>query len=389
MPPRYTSREFLDRLVAFPTISADSNLDLIRFVGDYLSAWGVAWRLSHDDSRRKANLFATLPARSGEAKLGGLVLSDHTDVVPVAGQDWHSDPFTVVERGGLLYGRGTSDMKAFAACVLALLPEFIEAPPSIPLHLALSYDEEVGCFGAVRLIDDLLAAGYHPRLAVIGEPTLMQVVNGHKGVFGFRTTVTGVPAHSSQPHRGANAIFAAARIIEAIRAEAEAAKTRARPDTDFQPPYTSVNCNQIEGGTAVNILPEKCSFYWEFRLAPWDEAAAITGRITHFIDEVARPALKAEHPDADIVTEQVVHVPPLRPEPGNEMEAIALSLTGLNRATTVSYGTEAGLFQQAGMATVICGPGSIDQAHQPNEFIDPAQLTACEAFLRKLVARFQ
>lgn len=381
---RLTAREWLDRLVAFPSVSSDSNMDLIRCVGEYLESWHVPFRLTQSVDGHKANLFATIAAHDGEATRGGLVLSGHTDVVPVAAQHWTSDPFTVTERGGLLYGRGTSDMKGFCAVALAQIPALVANPLPVPLHIALSCDEETGCQGVPSLLADLLAEGIRPRAAIIGEPTLMQVVNSHKGCYVMEALITGIPAHSSQPHRGVSAISAAAKLVEVIEAEDRAAQARAQDGSDFAPPRSSVTVTMIDGGTATNIIPGRCRVAWDLRLAPWDRAEEVLGRIRAKVEEDIRPALKAQHPDADIEIRALATVPPLRPDPDSALERLALTLTGHNRAIAVSYATEAGLFQQDGMDTVICGPGSIDQAHQPDEFIDPVQLDLCADFLNRL-----
>jgi acetylornithine deacetylase len=386
VPQSYGSRELIDRLIAFPTVSADSNLDLIEFTRDYLAGWGMDIRLTRDATGKKANLFATLPGSGGERE-GGLVLSGHTDVVPVVGQAWDTDPFRVTEKDGRLYGRGTCDMKSFIAISMAMVPEIVAKKLPYPVHFAFSYDEEVGCLGAAHMIRDLVDAGIRPRFAVIGEPTLMQVVNAHKGCACYQTHVKGVAVHSSQPHRGASAVFTAARIITAIEEEAKRAKARARPGYDFDPPYTTINCNMVEGGTAFNIIPSAATLSWEFRLAPWDEAAPITASIQNYIETVALPALRAEHPDGDIWTEAICAIPPLKPDARSVLEPLALAVTGNNRAMQVAYGAEAGLFQEAGIDTIICGPGSINQAHQPNEWIDIDQIGQCEEFLRKLTDR--
>lgn len=384
-----TARALLDRLVAFPSVSSDSNLDLIRFVGDYLDGWGVPWRLSRSVDGHKANLFATIPATDGETRRGGLVLSGHTDVVPVASQPWSSDPFTVTERGTRLYGRGTSDMKGFCAVALAQVPALVQNPLPVPLHFALSCDEETGCQGVPSLLADLVAEGIAPRAAIIGEPTLMQVVNSHKGCYVVEALITGIPAHSSQPHRGVSAISAAAKLIAAIEREDAATLTRQAASSDFEPPRSSLTVGMIEGGTATNIIPGFCRLAWDLRLAPWDQADAILGRIYKVVDEEIRPGLKAQHPDADIEIRPIATVPPLRPDPASALERLTLALTGHNRAIAVSYATEAGLFQQEGMDTIICGPGSIDQAHQPDEFIEASELVACAEFLGRLFEKLR
>jgi acetylornithine deacetylase len=374
-----TAVEILDRLVGFPTVSQDSNLALIDFVRDYLARWNLPARLTFNAERTKANLFATIGSGPG-----GVVLSGHTDVVPVAGQAWSSDPFAMTRRDGKLYGRGTADMKGFIATALALVPELAGRALPEPVHLALSFDEEVGCIGVHHLLADLAGAGIHPRLAVIGEPTSMRVVAAHKGICANHTTITGVPAHSSLPHRGVNAIAAAAEVIGFIQSEARAAEQRARPAEDFDPPHTTYNLGVINGGTAMNIIAEHAALAWEFRNVPWDDSAALLGNVQRFVAEDLRPRLKARDPRADAVTECRVEVPGLMADPDSPAVRTALRLTGQNQTRTVAFSTEAGLFQRAGIAAVICGPGSIDDAHRADEFVAPDQLEACAQFLHRL-----
>jgi acetylornithine deacetylase len=376
-----TPIELLDRLVGLPTVSQDSNLALIDFVRDYLARHGVAARLTFNRERTKANLFATIGAGPG-----GIVLSGHTDVVPVAGQAWTSDPFAMTERDGRLYGRGTADMKGFIATALALVPELGARAGAEPIHLAFSYDEEVGCLGVHELLADLGAAGIAPRLAIIGEPTSMRVVSAHKGICSHRTCFTGVPAHSSQPHRGVNALMAAGRMIEFLDKEARAAEARARPTGDFDPPYTTYNVGVLEGGTAMNIIAASAEMLWEFRNVPWDDSADLRARADRFVTDALRPSLKARDPRADAATELLVEVPALLPDPDSPAVRLALQMTGQNRTGTVAFSTEAGLFQRAGIAAVICGPGSIDDAHRADEFVPRDQLSACAAFLRRVAA---
>jgi acetylornithine deacetylase len=378
---RLSPRQLIDRLVGFDTTSAKSNLALIDFVEAYLAGHGVPARRTVDSSGLKANLFATL----GPEAAGGVVLSGHTDVVPVDGQPWTSDPFAVAERDGRLYGRGTADMKSFLAVALALVPEALAAGLALPIHLALSYDEEVGCLGVGRLIADVKAALPPPRIVVIGEPTDMKLVNAHKGVSGFKTRVTGREAHSSQPQRAGNAVMAAADLIAFIGRLAE--ETAAgRRDERFEPPHTTFNVGTVAGGSALNIVPRHANFEWEFRLVPGDDGDAILERFQRFAEDEVLPRLRQNAPEADVVTETLSRAPPLTPESDSPAEALVRLLTGANRAGTVAYGTEGGLFQEAGFSTVVCGPGSIDQAHRPDEFIELAQVDACEAFLRRLIA---
>jgi acetylornithine deacetylase len=375
-----TPVEMLTRLVGFDTTSRDSNLALIGFVADYLKALGVQARLTHDDAKRKANLFATL----GPSGDGGIVLSGHTDVVPVDGQPWDTDPFTLTEKGGRLYGRGTCDMKGFVATALALAPEIVRRKPKVPIHFAFSYDEEVGCAGVGRLIADVLKTGLKPRAVIVGEPTDMKVVDAHKGIYVFRTTVTGREAHSSLTDKGVNAIVAAAELIGFLARLAEEMAGRADPASGFDPPYTTIQIGTIEGGTALNIVPRRCSFVWEYRLMPGADEHEVEHRFRSHADEL-RAQLKTRAEEADVVTEATNRVPGLDPDPGSAAERLAFALAGSNQAYKVPYGTEAGLFQRAGMASVVCGPGSINQAHKPNEFVERSQIDACEAFLRRLI----
>lgn len=378
---RVSPRRMIERLVAFDTTSAKSNLALIDFAEDYLKGKGVPCRRTVDGTGKKANLFATLGPRIA----GGVVLSGHTDVVPVDGQPWTSDPFRVTERDRRLYGRGTADMKSFLAVALALVPEALAADLKAPIHIAMSYDEEVGCLGVGDLIADVKANLPMPRMVVIGEPTSMKLVTAHKGISGFETRITGREAHSSQPQNAANAVMAAAELIGFIARMAEEKRGGTHQNERFEPPYTTFNVGTIEGGSALNIVPRHAAFRWEFRLVPGDDAEAILARFNRFAEEEVLPRLRAQAPEAEIATDILSQVPPLRPESDSPAEVLVRLLTGANRSETVAYGTEGGLFQEAGFSTVVCGPGSIDQAHRPDEFIELAQVEACAAFLRKLI----
>jgi acetylornithine deacetylase len=378
---RFSPRQLIDRLVGFDTISAKSNLALIDFVEGYLADHGVPARRTTDASGLKANLFATL----GPDTAGGVVLSGHTDVVPVEGQAWTGDPFALAERDGRLYGRGTADMKSFLAVALALVPDALAAGLARPIHLALSYDEEVGCLGVGRLIADVKANLPPPGIVIIGEPSDMKLVTANKGIAGFETRVTGREAHSSQPHRAANAIVAAAELIGWLAGLAEEKRDGALRDERFDPPYTTFNVGTVAGGSALNIVPRDARFAWEFRLLPGDDGEEILRRFERFAEQEVLPRLRRTAPEAAIVTEARAQVPPLVPERESPSEALIRLLTGANRAEAVCFATEGGLFQQAGFSTVICGPGSIDQAHRPDEFIELTQVEACEAFLRKLI----
>lgn len=380
---RYSTREMIERLIAFDTTSAYSNLELIEFVRDYLEGWGLESRLTHDAGGTKANLFTTAGPQDRE---GGVVLSGHSDVVPVTGQSWSSDPFELTERDGRLYGRGTSDMKSFLAIALALVPDMLEAGLKQPLHIALSYDEEVGCLGVQGLIEDLVANLPRPRAVIVGEPTEMKLVTGHKGIVGWNTTVSGKAAHSSQPQMGANAIIGAAMLIGELQRIQDDLKGTAPAGSPFEPPYTTIGVGVIEGGEATNIVANNCTFKWEFRPVPGQDEDAIVGRLERYAREVVEPWLRQGEPAARVVSEERVRVTPLVPEEGGAAEDLVRRLTGSNDSGVVSFTTEGGLFQAAGISTAICGPGSIAQAHQADEFIEISQIEACEAFMRELIA---
>lgn len=378
-----SSIDMLARLVAFPTVSRDSNLPLIDWVEDYLAAFGARCRRTRNKAGDKANLFAAI----GPDVPGGVVLSGHTDVVPVDGQDWHTDPFELTERNGLLYGRGSSDMKGFSAVFLSRLAQLDLTALERPLYLALSYDEEVGCLGIDRMVDDALATFAKPDYAIIGEPTTMQIVRAHKSINVFRTVVTGQAAHSSQPHRGAGAILAAARIIEHLDALGRTKRAEAA-ESGCEPPWTTVQVGKIQGGTAVNILPGHCEFLWEYRGLPAEDPDTIIEAMQAFIEQEVVPDLREFAPAASVETTPIARVPPLVPDPEARAERWVGSLSGVREGGSgeVSFATEAGSFQRAGVSSVVCGPGSIDQAHQPNEFIDPAQLRRCEAMVDDVFA---
>src|SRR6056297_828386 len=377
------SIDMLARLVAFPTVSRDSKLGLIDFVEDYLQSFGARCRRTWNADQTKANLFAAI----GPDAPGGVVLSGHTDVVPVDGQDWHTDPFELTEKDGLLFGRGSSDMKGFSAVFLARLSALNLAAMQKPLYLALSYDEEIGCLGIDRMVDDALAHFERPDFAIIGEPTTMQIVRAHKSINVFRTVVTWQAAHSSQPHRGAGAILAAARIIEHLDSIGRERRAQAR-DSGCELPWTTVQVGRIEGGTAVNILPAHCEFLWEYRGLPDENPERIIDAVQRFIDQKILPDLREFAPEASVETTPIARVPPLIPDPEARAERWVRGLSGVRDGGSgeVSFATEAGSFQRAGISSVVCGPGSIDQAHQPNEFIDPAELERCEAMVDDVFA---
>lgn len=373
--------DLLDRLVGFDTVSARSNLALIRFIAELLRQRGIAARLTHNASRDKANLYATI----GPERPGGIVLSGHTDVVPTDGQPWTSDPFRMSRRGTRLYARGTTDMKGFIATALALLPEMLAEPLATPIHFAFSFDEEVGCAGVPHLLAELGAALPLPSIVLIGEPTEMRPVIAHKGIHGFVTTIRGRDGHSSAPQRGAGAIIPAAEAIAFLGRLAAELKAAAPADSPFDPPYTTINVGTIAGGTAINILPRECRFVWEFRPIPETDAALLLRRFEAHSREVVLPRMHLTAPEAEIVTERLCAAPPLKPDPDSPAERLARALTGANSSGVAAFATEAGLFQAKSISAVVCGPGSIAQAHQPDEFIEEDQLAQCEAMLRRLI----
>lgn len=375
------AEDLLAKLVGFDTTSAKSNLDLIAFVQDYLNGHGIPSSLVPSEDGKKACLFATIG--SGE---GGVGLSGHSDCVPVTGQSWTSDPFTLTARDGKLYGRGTCDMKGFIACVLASVPLFKAAALKEPIHILISYDEEVGCAGVRPMIARIGRDLPRPRIVIIGEPTSMQVIDGHKRINVYRTTVTGKEAHSSLPAIGVNAISVAAKLIDEIdRLAGEMAERE--NDPHFEPPYSTMSVGMIEGGTAPNIVPKNCEFRWQIRGLPGTPADGAAEALNAYAARELLPEMRKVAPQAAIETESQTSVPAFAAPPESEAVALAMALTGANGTSGVSYATEAGLFQQAGCPAVVCGPGDIAQAHAADEFVSVAQLEACLKFLAGLAGR--
>jgi len=373
--------EVLTDLVAFDTTSRGSNLELIGYVEGLLSAYGIESRRVPNREGTKANLMATI----GPMVEGGVVLSGHTDVVPVDGQAWTSDPWVVTRRDGRLYGRGVADMKGFLALSLAALPRFAEAPLKRPIHLAFSYDEEVGCLGAPFLIEQIAATLPKPAAVLVGEPTDMQAIAGHKGITSYKVTVTGKEAHSSLTHLGASANMAAIRLLSNLLKLSEDLAAGADPASPFTPRGASLTVGQMGGGTAVNILARECVFIFDLRTEPGMDARAL---LNGFFAEVRKvdAELKARFPECGVEVERRSLTPAFAPEDGGVAEAMARRLAGDNGPVRVApYAAEAGQFQEAGFSTVICGPGSIDQAHQPDEFIEISQIERGAAFMERLV----
>ena len=371
----------LERLVGFDTTSRDSNLDLIGFVRDWLAGHGVTSELVHDATGTKASLWATI----GPTDRGGIVLSGHTDVVPVDGQDWHTDPFRLTERDGLLYGRGTCDMKGFIACVLAAVPTLVARGPVEPVHIALSYDEEVGCLGVRPLLQHVIASHPRPRLCIVGEPTSMDVVDSHKGIRSFETIVTGREAHSSRPDKGVNAIVVMAGLVGFLQDLAAEMVARGDPSGRFEPAATTVGIGVIDGGSATNIVARRCRLQWEYRSLPTSDADEIERRFRAHVEDVVLPDMRARAPEeAAVLTRIISEAPPLFARAGSEAEALVKRLAQRNETKAVAYVTEAGLFDQNEIPTIVCGPGDIAQAHRPDEFIPLEQMAACDAFLARL-----
>ena len=369
------------RLVGFDTTSRESNLALIDFVRDYLDGWGIASELVFDDTGRKANLYATV----GPLERRGIMLSGHTDVVPVDGQAWDTDPFAVTEKAGSLYGRGTSDMKSFIAVALALVPEFTKRGLKTPVHLALSYDEEVGCIGVRGLIAKLKERPMKPAACIVGEPTMMQPVIAHKGKKSLRCRVRGVESHSALLHEGVNAVEAAAEIVAFLKTMQRRKREHGPFDQGFVPPYTTVQTGTISGGVALNIVPRDCSFDFEFRNIPADDREMLFQEVRRYAETVVLPEMRAVSALTGIAFEETNDTDGLDMPADHELVRLAQSLSGANSVGKVSFAAEAGLFQQADIPTVLCGPGSIDVAHKPNEYIAVDQVRQCERFMRRLM----
>ncbi|GAA6200366.1 acetylornithine deacetylase [Aquicoccus sp. SU-CL01552] len=387
MGNRLTPREILEKLVSFPTVSRDTNLPLVDWVEEYLAAHGItAHRWIDPDQPHKAALFAHV----GPWQEGAVVLSGHTDVVPVDGQPWTSDPFTLTERDGKLYGRGATDMKGYDALAIWALVEAQARGVKRPLQLALSFDEEVGCTGAPPMIEAMQPVLPKGSAVIVGEPSMMRAVTGHKGGYGYWVDVWGFEVHSSLMHTGVNAIMEAAKVIDWANTvnEAERARTPSDVAAMFDPPWTTLHCGLIEGGTAANITAKHCRFDLGFRAVPDEGFDDWRARIDTKLAEV-EAAMQGVHPDARIEITPRFAVPALKPEDNGTAEALVRALTGDNASHVVSYGTEAGQFQQAGYSALVCGPGDIAQAHQPDEFITLAQFAEGQDFMARLVTRLQ
>ena len=372
--------EILDRMVAFETISSQPNLDFVDYVKEHLMREGIEAHISYDETGQRANIHGLI----GPKIDGGVVLNGHTDVVPVEGQDWTSHPFHLTARDGRLHGRGAVDMKGFLACMLAAVPMWKEKALKRPIHISMCYDEENGGFGAPVLVKDIAAKVPRPAVAVVGEPTGMRIISGHKGGYEMRTEFTGLEAHSSDPRKGASAILYATRFINQLERIVEKLRHETGSQSPFDPPHTTVNIGMINGGTARNIVPGHCAIEWECRPSSPEDGKRLMAEIHDYADNELLGEMRQEFSEAqiDIITE--ADVPGLNPEKAAKAVAFLSEVTGLNSTDVVSFGTDAGHFCKDGISTVVFGPGSIDQAHKPDEYIEISQLTACMKFFDKL-----
>jgi acetylornithine deacetylase len=381
--PTLSSRslELAQTLVRMNTVSANSNLALIHFIRDELQKLGVGSRLTYNADRTKANLFATL----GQGKPAGIILSGHTDTVPWDGQDWSVDPLSATVRDGRLYGRGAADMKAFIAIALAHAPLFLASDTPFAVHFAFSYDEEVGCFGVKELIADMRDAGIKPLACIVGEPTSMVPAIAHKGVYRYKCCVRGKEAHSSLTPQSVNAIEMAARVVGKVRDMGEAFERDEPRYEGFDVPFSTTSVGQFHGGIADNVVPRDAEFRYEFRDLPTADAAAMQAEVVAHARSL-EPAMKRVAPEAGFSFETICEIPSFLGSAGDAVTRLAQRLSGEAGTTLVAFGTEAGLFKQSGIPTVVCGPGSINQAHQPDEYVSLEQLARCEAFMQGLAA---
>ncbi len=385
-PEDIAALDLIRTWIGFDTTSREPNLALIEWTRDYLERHGATIALTFDDDRRKANLFATLPAADGNATTGGLVLSGHTDVVPVDGQPWDTPPFEATLVGDRLHGRGVADMKSFSATALMMVPELVRRGLRKPLHFALSYDEEIGCIGVRRLIADVVARGWTPAGCIVGEPTGMELVVAHKGKMSWRCRVRGHEAHSSLTPHGVNAVQIACEIVAYIARRARAFRDGARQDDGYDVPYTTAHVGVIHGGTALNIVPRDCTFEFEIRHLPLDDPEAFFADVRRHAQGFL-PAMHAVDPSTYIEFDHLSTLPGFDTHDGSTITALGKHCNGTRDVGKVSFGSEASLFHNANIPTVLCGPGHIAQAHQPNEWVSLEQLARCEAFMRRLADR--
>jgi acetylornithine deacetylase len=380
-----TSRELLAALVGFDTTSRESNLQLIEFVRDYLAQFDVPCELIYNEQRSKANLFATI----GPADRPGIVLSGHTDVVPVDGQPWTVPPFELSEKDGQLFGRGTADMKGYVACVLAAVPALLAAPLNMPVHIALSYDEEVGCLGVRSLLAELEQRPVKPLLCIIGEPTELKPVLGHKGKLAMRCDVHGAACHSAYAPQGVNAIEYAAELIGELGRIGSTLRKPELHDARFDPPFTTVQTGVISGGKALNIVPADCRFDFEIRALPAQDPRDVAEQLQQYAEAHVLPKMRAVNAGSDIRFSELSAYPGLVTDARSQAAQLIARFCGSEAFTTVAFGTEGGLFDAMGIPTVVCGPGSMDQGHKPDEYVSVAQLEGCDAMLRRMIDSLQ
>jgi len=385
MRPAPEVLSILEKLVAFDTTSANSNLALIEWVRAYLAEYGVHATVVPNPGGDKALLFAHI----GPVEVPAIALSAHTDVVPVTSQTWSSDPFTLTERDGKVYGRGACDMKGFIALILAAVPALVEKPLNRSVEIVLTYDEETSMEGVAHALRELGTKWQKPFAVIVGEPTLMEVVDAHLSIAGVRITFNGRAAHSSQPALGASAILAAHEVISELMRIRQEFEIAGDPTGRFTPPYSTLNIGRIEGGTAHNIVPEKCMIEFSMRGVPGCDVETTIDRVIAWAEGPVLTFLRETAPESTVEVRRWLVAPALAPDPGSEAEKLAMRLAGSNHTATVAYATEAGLFQRAGLPTVVCGPGSIDQAHAPDEFISLEELARGEVFLKRLIGELQ
>ena len=376
----------IEKWVSFASVSRDSNLPIIEWTRNLLETQGVECKLSYDESGKKANLWATLPAENGETKIGGLVLSGHTDVVPVDGQPWNTDPFVAQVIGDKLYGRGVADMKSYGATALMMVPELLKRKLKHPVHLAFSYDEEVGCIGVRRLIAEMVDQGFKPAGCIVGEPTGMQVVIAHKGKHAYKTSVRGFEAHSSLTPQGVNAVEIACEFVVKLKSMHSKLVAEGPFDALFDVPHTTIHTGVIAGGTALNIIARDCDVTWEIRHHHMNSPVMLFNEAKTFADSLV-PAMQAVAPNTGITHKLNSVLPGFATEASSDIAQLCFKCAGIDTgagAGKVSFGTEAALFHQVGVPTIVCGPGHIAQAHQPNEWVSLEQLAWCERFMRRL-----
>ena len=374
------AESLLGTLIEYPTVSAEPNAEMIDYMAGYLADFGARVEVYRAEEAGKANLWATI----GPDAPGGIVLSGHSDVVPVTDQDWSMDPFRMFQRQDLLFGRGTCDMKGFIACALAMAGAYAAVPLKRPVHFCFTHDEEVGCLGARQLVPQLQDRGLRPAIAIVGEPTMMHIIEGHKGCCEYTTRFAGLEGHGSAPDRGVNAVQYAVRYVARLMELAEELKMRAPRESAFDPPWTTINVGRLQGGVAHNVIPGKAEIDWEMRPVRIGDADFVNEALHRLVEEDLLPAMRAVSPWSDIVTEVIGEVAGLEPMEDNAARDLVMALTGQNACELVPFGTEAGLLQSMGCSVVVCGPGSIAQAHKPDEYIARDQLAQCLQMLHGL-----